>query len=431
MPEREPTPAAAAAAQEPAPRVDFRVLRALVIGQLGVHAPMAGLRMAAALQVLREGHGPWTVGLLMALFAAAAVLLAMRAGRLADTHGYHRPVYMAVAMVTAAAGLAVVSTFLDGWPHLGLLCVAAMLAGGGANMGMLAIQHTAGAEARDSTERVRVFSWLGVAPSFSAMVGPVAAGFMIDLGGFASAYALMAALPLLTLVCARQVPRRAPRHLADAAGQRPAWTLLQVPGLRRLLLVSWAISMGWDVHAFAVPVIGHDRGLSASTIGLIVGVFTLSVTLVRLAIPSVAHRVREVTAVRASMVGTGLIFVIYPMAESAWTMGVLSALLGITLGSSQPMMLSTLHHLTPDDRHGEALAFRSMMINLSSTAMPLVFGAAGAVVGPALLFWLVGASNGAGAWLAAGLQDPRGPKADGHGAAAAPRPDPTAPPARD
>ena len=392
----------------PGARLDVRVLRALIVGQLGVHAPMAGLRMAAALQALREGHGPWTVGLLLALFAAAAVLLAMLSGRLADRHGYHRPVHLAVGMVATAGSLAVASTFVDGWPHLGLLCVAAMLAGGGANMGMLAIQHTAGAEARDSTERVRVFSWLGVAPSFSNVIGPVAAGFLIDAGGFAAAYALLAAMPLLTLVCARQVPRRAARVPDAAAAHRPAWTLLQVPGLRRLLLVSWVISMGWDVHAFAVPIIGHDRGLTASTIGLIVGTFTLSVTLVRLAIPSIAHRVREVTAVSASMVGTGLVFAVYPFAESAWTMGALSALLGITLGSSQPMVLSTLHHLTPQDRHGEALAFRSMAINLSSTAMPLAFGVAGTVVGPALLFWIVGASNGAGAWLAAGLQEPRG-----------------------
>ncbi len=417
MPEQAQPPVPVAPDAAP-PRIDFRVLRALVIGQLGVHAPMAGLRMAAALQALREGHGAWTVGLLLALFAAAAVLLALLSGRLADRHGYHRPVYLSVVMVAAAGCLAVLSTFLDGWLHLGLLCGAAMLAGGGANMGMLAIQHTAGTEARDSTERVRVFSWLGVAPSFANVVGPVAAGFMIDLGGFAAAYALMAAMPVLTLVCARQVPRRAPRPSVEADSRQPAWTLLQAPGLRRLLLVSWVISMGWDVHAFAVPIIGHDRGLTASTIGLIVGTFTLSVTLVRLAIPAIAHRVREVTAVTASMVGTGLVFCAYPFAESAWAMAALSALLGITLGSSQPMVLSTLHHLTPDDRHGEALAFRSMTINLSSTAMPLVFGVAGTVVGPALLFWIVGASNGAGAWLAAGLQEPRGT-----GKPAATRPD--------
>jgi MFS family permease len=96
-------------------------------------------------------------------------------------------------------------------------------------------------------------------------------------------------------------------------------------------------------------------------------------------------------------------------------MGALSALLGITLGSSQPMVLSTLHHLTPQDRHGEALAFRSMAINLSSTAMPLAFGVAGTVAGPALLFWIVGVSHGAGAWLAAGLQEPRGTPRDERG----------------
>jgi MFS family permease len=89
-------PVEAGAAGTAAGRIDLRVLRALIVGQLGVHAPMAGLRMAAALQALREGHGAWTVGLLLALFAAAAVLLAMHSGRLADRHGYHRPVYLSV-----------------------------------------------------------------------------------------------------------------------------------------------------------------------------------------------------------------------------------------------------------------------------------------------------------------------------------------------
>lgn len=407
MPAPEDGSAATPAPPGEGARIDARVLGALVVGQLGVHAPMAGLRMAASLQALREGHGPWTVGLLLALFAAAAVLLALHAGRLADRHGYHLPVRLSVGLVTVACVCAVASTAIDDWAHIGLLCVAAMLAGAGANMGMLAIQHTAGAEARDSTERVRVFSWLGVAPSFSNVVGPVAAGLMIDLGGFAAAYGVLAVLPLLTLACARRVPRRPPRASAARAAGSSAWTLLHVPGMRRLLFVSWVISAGWDVHAFAVPVMGHDRGLSASTIGLIVGTFTLSVTLVRMAIPAIAHRVREVTAVSASMVGTAIVVSLYPLAESAWAMGALSALLGVTLGSSQPMVLSTLHHLTPGDRHGEALAFRSMAINLSSSAMPLVFGLAGTVAGPALLFWVVGGCNAAGAWAATRLQEPR------------------------
>jgi MFS family permease len=74
-----------------------RVLVALIVGQLGLHAAMAGLRMAAPLQALREGYSAWAVGVLLALFAAAPVLLALHAGRLADRHGYHRPVRMAGA----------------------------------------------------------------------------------------------------------------------------------------------------------------------------------------------------------------------------------------------------------------------------------------------------------------------------------------------
>jgi hypothetical protein len=69
-----------------------RVLAALIVGQLGMHSAMAGLRMAGAAAGLREGYSAWTVGLLLALFAAAPVLLAMHAGRLADRLGYHRPV---------------------------------------------------------------------------------------------------------------------------------------------------------------------------------------------------------------------------------------------------------------------------------------------------------------------------------------------------
>jgi sugar phosphate permease len=107
-----------------------------------------------------------------------------------------------------------------------------------------------------------------------------------------------------------------------------------------------------------------------------------------------------VTVVRLAMLATGLIFALYPLTRSPWLMGLCAALLGVTLGCVQPMIMSTLHRITPDQRHGESLAFRSMAINLSSTVMPLVFGAAGVAVGAAALFWFVGAAVGAGSWAA-------------------------------
>jgi len=375
------------------------VLVALIVGQLGVHSAMAGLRLAAPLQALHQGYSTWALGLLLALFAAAPVLTAMHAGRLADRLGYHRPVYLAVALSVLGSLLAVGATWAHGGLQFALLCAAATLVGAGANTGMLTVQRTAGLAAHDNTERVRIFSWLGVAPSFSNVLGPVATGFMIDAYGFRAAYALLLLLPVATLLSARAVPHLPVQATAEVAGRTP-WDLLRAPGLKRLLAVNWLLSMCWDVHTFAVPVLGHQRGFSASTIGLVLGSFTLSVTLVRIAIPWLAHRLNETTVLCSAMVGTALVFAVYPLAPTPLWMGCCAVALGVTLGCVQPMMMAMLYHVTPDQRHGEALAFRSMTINASSTVMPLLFGAFGAVVGAAALFWMVGAAVGSGSWLA-------------------------------
>jgi MFS family permease len=376
-----------------------QVLTGLIVSQMGMHSAMAGLRMAGSLQILQEGYSAWAVGLLLALFAAAPVLTALPAGRLADRHGYHRPVYLAVALSVLGLALAVCSTQVQGHLHFGLLCLAAMAAGAGTNIGMLTIQRTAGSAARDSTERMRIFSWLGVAPPFSNVIGAVSAGFMIDGFGFAAAYLMLLLMPVATLLTARQVPRLPGRPSIAAPSTQTAWDLFSLPGFKRLLTVNWLLSMCWDVHMFALPVLGFERGFSASTIGLISGTFTASVTLVRMLIPALAHRLDERRVLQVAMAGTGLVFVLYPLAPNPWLMAACAAMLGVTLGSVQPMVMSMLHHVTPQHRHGEALALRSMAINMTSTALPLVFGATGAVLGAAVLFWTVGAAVGVGSAL--------------------------------
>jgi MFS family permease len=79
-------------------------------------------------------------------------------------------------------------------------------------------------------------------------------------------------------------------------------------------------------------------------------------------------------------------------------------MLGLALGSVQPMVMSTLYQITPTHRQGEALGLRLMTVNVSSVLMPLLFGATGAVVGAAGVFWTVGALVGGGVRLAFGLR---------------------------
>jgi len=91
-----------------------------------------------------------------------------------------------------------------------------------------------------------------------------------------------------------------------------------------------------------------------------------------------------------------LIFAAYPFFDSAMAMAICSICLGVVLGVVQPMIMSTLHQITPQHRQGEALGLRIMTVNASSVVMPLMFGAAGAVAGVSVVFWVVGACVASG-----------------------------------
>jgi sugar phosphate permease len=149
-----------------------------------------------------------------------------------------------------------------------------------------------------------------------------------------------------------------------------------------------------------VPVLGHERGLSASVVGSILGAFAIAATFIRLCLPYVSERIQEHQIITGAMACTAVLFGLYPFMPTALSMGVCSVLLGLVLGTVQPMIMSTLHQITPAHRRGEALGLRLMSINASSVVMPMLFGAAGSVAGVAPVFWVVGATVGLGAQAA-------------------------------
>ena len=369
-------------------------LARLILGQICIHACMAGMRMAAPLLALREGHSAMAVGVLLALFALTQVFLALPAGRYADRHGLKRPVHRAVAAAVLGAGAAVA------WPVFPVLCAAALLTGGATGVAMIALQRHVGRAAQGSTQLRQVFSWLAIGPAVSNFLGPFCAGLLIDHEGFRSAFALLALLPLATWLWVRGTQELPPVAPAAGAARTRAWDLLAEPGFRRLLIVNWLLSSCWDVHTFVVPLLGYERGLSASVIGSILGAFAIAAALIRVLMPLVAEHLREAVVVTAAMLATALLFAVYPLLPTALALGACSVLLGLALGSVQPMVMSMLHQLTPAHRHGEALGLRLMTINGSSVIMPLLFGSASALIGVSGLFWAVGAAVGMGSRVA-------------------------------
>ncbi|MCS0587906.1 MFS transporter [Massilia norwichensis] len=395
---------AAAEKDETAPQRGMHLaLGAMVACQVGLHACVQGVRLAAPLNVLRLGCSAWSVGLVMTMFALFPALLALPAGRLADRRGYHLPVR--IAAVCSLGG-----TLLAGaQQNLFTLCAAAALCGAGSGFGMIAIQRSASRLARSDSERLQVFSWIALAPALAGLFGPMLAGLLIDHAGFSAAFLALALLPAATLLAAQAVPREAPRPVPEPGGRKSsAWDLLRLPSLRRLLFISWVVSLSWDVHGFALPLLGVERGLNASALGLVLAAYAAASMTVRLLMPLVVGRLSRRALLCGALVLTCAVFAAYPLFLSAWAMAACAAILGIGLGLVQPAILATLHEVTPPERQGEGLALRSMALHASMAVMPLLFGAIGAGIGAAALFWLMSAALGLGSLQARTIHPDRG-----------------------
>lgn len=395
-----------------------RALAGVIAGQVCLHSAMAGLRMSAPLMLLQGGGlfgltAPMTAGAMVALFAFAPIFTAMHIGRWIDRRGFHKPMRVAVMLGTLGGAMAVpagIAPWWTGWsaPLLAdavralLLACGAVMLGTAANLTHICAQRTVGrlaALAGDdaavrAAELKRMFSWLGLAPSLSNVVGPLLAGLCIDGFGYATTFGVLATMPLLTRGFMRWVPRDT--HAAGGAGARArqarqgivasARELLAMPGMRRLLMINWFFSAAWDIFSFLVPLHGHALGLSATAIGSVLGAFAFTVAAVRVALPYLVGRRTEAQVIGFCYVVVAAMFLLYPYTTAVWHMLVLVVPLGMALGAVQPMVMTTLHHITPEERQGEAIALRSMCINLSSAVLPFGYGALGAALGAAALF---------------------------------------------
>ena len=362
---------------------------AVIAALMLVHATMAATRVAGSLWLLQNGYPEWTVGVLMSLFAVAPIGLSLWAGRLADRHGLHRP--LAIGAALGFVGPLLVLGRLDVAP----LALAALATGGGLSVAAVAIQHEAGRMARDEQDLKRVFSWVALGPALSNSLAPVIVGLLIDHAGFRAAFAFTLALPAAAWALGRWVPRRHLGPPAPAGDREPAaLDLLRLTPLRRLLLVNLALSSCWDSHTFAVPVLGHARGMSASAIGLVLGCFSVAATGVRLAISRFARRLDERRALRTATALAAATSAVYVFLPGHAGMMAGSFVLGMALGSVQPMILTMLHQVTPVQRRGQALGLRMLFTNAASIPMPAGFGMLAAVTFPAAPMWLMAAVVG-------------------------------------
>jgi MFS family permease len=370
-------------------------LALLVTATVLSHTAFGGGRLAIMLTALSMGASPFTAGVLASLVAAVPMLIAVRAGKLIDRIGVRYP------LVAAPACLAMAVVLPGAFPGLATLYVAATLCGVAFMFFHISVQHAIG-EGSSGEKRKDNFGWLSLGFSVSNFLGPATAGFAIDDLGSRGAFAVLSlfAFASFALLALGRAHFRHTPHRLRGGPDASAFELLRDAELRRVFVVTGMLAAAWDLFTFAVPVYGHSIGLSASTIGSILACFALATFSVRLALPWISRHLQEWAVITTTFAIACVAYGILPMVRTVPLLAAISFLLGLGLGATQPSVMSLIYATAPAGRGGEAVGIRSVVLNASSTFLPLAFGGVGEAVGMLPVFWSMAAALAGGGAIA-------------------------------
>ena len=356
-------------------------LALIVVATVLAHAAFNGSRLTISLNALALGASPLTVGVMMSLFAALPMALGVPSGRLVDRIGVRAPILAATAFLALAVVLP------GAFPGIVALYLAAAGAGTGFMLFHIAVQHAVG-EGSNEEDRKTNFGWLALGFSISNFFGPTSAGLSIDNFGYTATFVMLALLACAAFAIL-VVRRAAFTHTPAAKGPaqpRSAFELLRDAELRRVFLVTGLLASAWDLFVFVMPIYGTSIGLSASTIGMILGSFAFATFLIRVFLPWIQRRMREWTMITTTMAIACAAYAIFPVVDTVPLLAATAFLLGLGLGATQPSIMSLIYAAAPAGRAAEAVGVRSVVLNASHTVLPLAFGGVGAALGMTPVF---------------------------------------------
>jgi predicted MFS family arabinose efflux permease len=303
---------------------------------------------------------------------------------------------MTVAVTVVIAGISIAAIL----PGIAILPVVAITVGSAFALFQICVQHMVG-DMSSPAERRDNFSLLALGFAVSNFLGPTVSGVAIDHLGFRVTFCILAAFACASLAIIfsrRGTLSHTPEH-SRSTEARSATELLRDRELRRVFLVSGLLASAWDLFTFVMPIYGTSIGLSATTIGLILGSFAAATFVVRLLLPWIQRRVREWPLITATFAIACVAYAAFPMVRTVPLLASLSFFLGFGLGATQPSLMALVYATAPPGRAAEAVGLRTVALNTSTTVFPIFFGGLGSVVGITPVFLAMSVVLAAGGFL--------------------------------
>jgi MFS family permease len=355
---------------------------------------LRGSRVLMSLFAIRLGAGAFEIGLLIAVSLVFQLFLGIYAGKVSDRYGFRLPILAG----SLGSALAMVVPWL--YPDLIGLYASRALTGFSFIFFAVAIQNLAAS--MDGPEmRARNLSTFTLGGSISGMIAPLLVGFSIDHFGYAHSYLLLGCLAILPMLALFTFPQIVPatQGRKQKASQSNVLELMRIAPLRRTLLAGAIIFSGTDLLSFYVPIYGASIGLSASTIGVILGAYAAAQFVVRAIMPALVKRWGEERILTASLLASAAAYPLFPFFVNPWILTLIAFALGLGLGCGQPLSMMLTYNRSPEGRTGEVLGLRITINKVVQIGVPLAFGFVGSAFGLLTVFVSNAAILAAGAYL--------------------------------
>ena len=343
--------------------------------------PINAARVLLSLYALELGAKPLAVGVLAATFSVFPMLLAVLAGKVTDRFGPRWPVLFGTIVVLSGM---LVPYFVRGLPAL---YIAAAMNGFAFAFFSVSLQNLVGLLS-PLHDRPQNFSYFSLMVSTSNFCGPLFAGFSIDHSGHAVACLQVALFSLAPMVMLAVWGGALPGGRSDAAPPGSVLDTLAEPAVRKVLATSSLIMSGQDLFQTYMPVYGHGIGLSASAIGVVLGLFAGAAFVVQIVLKRLIARFSMQALLAYTFYLGAASFILIPFFKNAVVLALLSFAFGLGMGCGQPIITMLMFSHSTEGRTGEALGLRITINHLTRVAGPVVFGSIASVLGVLPLFWI-------------------------------------------
>ena len=317
------------------------------------------------------GAGPATIGFIVGSFSLIAVFLSIPLGGLVDRFGVKRLLVLGVCCNIANAAILIRTNTVS------VLIIAQLIAGIAFLLQVVASQAFI-SRLPDAARREKGFGWFALGASAGNSVGPILGGILVGRFGYPVAFWVVLALSIAGLMLLRLEDTK--ESISTKSSYNPVQDARQAgllaisPQVLLVLIFTFAIVFAANLRASFLPVMLRAEGLTEFTVGVLISIFAIMSTSIRLIFGRLLEIFNRKGILAASMLSIVIAVGLLPSVVSVAGFTVLISLFGLGFGMTQPLSMVMIADLTKPEQSGLAMGTRFTAIMLAGLLSPIFLG---------------------------------------------------------